>query len=46
MKYLYIIILMMMIGYIGLNMYFDYRMEKKIKEYKKRLNDWDKKNNE
>lgn len=37
MKYLYIIILIMMIGYIGINMYFDYRMEKKNEKYQKRF---------
>jgi cytochrome bd-type quinol oxidase subunit 2 len=38
MKHLYIVILLMMIGYILLNMYFDWRMEKWVKRYKKQIN--------
>ena len=42
MKYLYIVILLMMSGYILLNMYFDWRMEQWVKRYKKQINKIDK----
>ena len=38
MKHLYIVILLMMLGYILLNMYFDWRMEQWVKRYKKQIN--------
>jgi len=38
MKYLYIIILLMMIGYTLLHLYFEYRLDKRIKDYEKRKN--------
>ena len=44
MKYLYIVILLMMSGYILLNMYFDWRMEQWVKRYKKQINKIDKLN--
>ena len=40
MKYLYAVILLMMIAYISLHLYFDYRLEKKQKEF----DEWLKKN--
>jgi len=44
MKYLYIVILLMISGYILLNMYFDWRMEQWVKRYKKQINKIDKLN--
>ena len=44
MKYLYIVILLMIAGYILLNMYFDWRMEQWVKRYKKQINKIDKLN--
>ena len=38
MKHLYIVILLMMSGYILLNLYFDWRMEQWVKRYKKQIN--------
>jgi len=40
MKYLYAVILLMMASYILLDMYFDYRLEKRQKEF----DEWQKKN--
>ena len=44
MKYLYIVILLMISGYILLNMYFDWRMDQRVKRYKKQINKIDKLN--
>ena len=41
MRYLYIVILLMMSGYILLNMYFDWRMEQWVKRYKKQIKEYD-----
>lgn len=40
MKYLYIVILLMMSGYILLNIYFDWRMEQWVKRYKKQIKEY------
>jgi len=40
MKYLYIVVLLMMSGYILLNMYFDWRMEQWVKRYKKQIKEY------
>ena len=40
MRYLYIVILLMMSGYILLNMYFDWRMEQWVKRYKKQIKEY------
>lgn len=37
-EYLYMIILVMMIGYTGIYIYMEHRMDKKNKEYQKRIN--------
>ena len=38
MKYLYIIILMLMLGYIAIDLYFEHRLDKRIKKYEEREN--------
>lgn len=44
MKYLAASILLLSASYILLHMYFDWRMEKRIKEYQERIDKWQKKN--
>jgi hypothetical protein len=38
MKHLYIIILILMIAYIALDLYFEHRLDKRIRQYEEREN--------
>ena len=44
MQYLAASILLLSASYILLHIYFDWRMEKRIKEYQERIDKWQKKN--
>ena len=44
MEYLAASILLLMASYILLHLYFDWRMEKRIKEYQDRIDKWQKRN--